>query len=159
MKALFLSFFIIISFSSLEQVNGLVQGNNGTKTEPLYGAKIKLLKAKKGVVTGEQGLFEIILPKDLPDTMVISARGYFSDTLVVNRQDRFLALNVVLFSELLLPEVIVEFKRKSFSISRLKVLHVEELTSGELKKAACCNLGESFETNASVDVNITDAVS
>jgi hypothetical protein len=58
-----------------------------------------------------------------------------------------------------LPEVIVEFRRKTFSISRLKVLHVEELTSGELRKAACCNLGESFETNASVDVNITDAVS
>ena len=54
---------------------------------------------------------------------------------------------------------VVEFKKKSYSISRLKVLHVEELTSSELKKAACCNLGESFETNASVDVNMTDAVS
>ena len=70
-----------------------------------------------------------------------------------------MALNVVLYSDQLLPEVIVEYKRKSYSISRLKVLHVEELTSSELKKAACCNLGESFETNASVDVNMTDAVS
>ncbi|MDC0297262.1 TonB-dependent receptor [Crocinitomicaceae bacterium] len=91
--------------------------------------------------------------------MVISARGYFSDTIIVDKKDRFLALNVVLYSEQLLPEVIVEYKRKSFSISRLKVLHVEELSSSELKKAACCNLGESFETNASVDVNMTDAVS
>ena len=28
-----------------------------------------------------------------------------------------------------------------------------------MRKAACCNLSESFETNASVDVNVTDAVS
>jgi outer membrane receptor protein involved in Fe transport len=38
-------------------------------------------------------------------------------------------------------------------------LHVAELSAIELRKAACCNLSESFETNASVDVNITDAVS
>lgn len=29
--------------------------------------------------------------------------------------------------------------------------------SGELKRAACCNLGESFQTNPSVDVNYSDA--
>ena len=159
MKILISSLFLIIVGFSWSQVNGLVQGNNGKKTEPLYGAKVKLLLAKKGVITGEEGLFEMVLPKDLPDTMVISARGYISDTVVLFKKDRFLALNIVLYSELLLPEVIVEYKRKSFSISRLKVLHVEELTSSELKKAACCNLGESFETNASVDVNMTDAVS
>ena len=155
-----ISLLFLLGFGTIwSQVNGLVQGNNGKKTEPLYGAKVKLLLAKKGVVTGEEGLFEMVLPKDLPDTMVISARGYISDTVVLFKKDRFLALNIVLYSELLLPEVIVEYKRKSFSISRLKVLHVEELTSNELKKAACCNLGESFETNASVDVNMTDAVS
>ena len=64
--------------------------------------------------------------------------------------------NIVLFSEQLLPEVIVGYRKNTSSISRLKVLHVEELTSSELRKAACCNLGESFETNASVDVNMTD---
>ena len=150
---------LFFSWGVFAQVNGLVQGNNGEKTEAIYGAKIKLLQAKRGVVTDEEGVFEMVLPKSLPDTLVISARGYFSDTIVVDKKDRFLALNVVLYSEKLLPEVIVEYKRKSFSISRLKVLHVEELTSSELKKAACCNLGESFETNASVDVNMTDAVS
>lgn len=159
MKLFIYSFFLLFTTFCFTQVNGLVQGNNGNKTEPLYGAKIKLLNTGKGVVTNELGVFEIILPKELPDTLVISARGYFSDTVIVDKKDRFSALNVILYSELLLPEVIIEFKRKTFSISRLKVLHVEELTSGELKKAACCNLGESFETNASVDVNMTDAVS
>ena len=33
------------------------------------------------------------------------------------------------------------------------------ITTGELQRAACCNLAESFETNASVDVSYSDAVS
>ena len=32
-----------------------------------------------------------------------------------------------------------------------------EILRGELFKAACCNLGESFVTNPSVDVNYSDA--
>lgn len=35
--------------------------------------------------------------------------------------------------------------------------NVTELLRGELFKAACCNLGESFVTNPSVDVNYSDA--
>ncbi len=33
----------------------------------------------------------------------------------------------------------------------------ELISASELKRAACCNLGESFTTNPSVDVNYTDA--
>jgi outer membrane receptor for ferrienterochelin and colicin len=32
------------------------------------------------------------------------------------------------------------------------------MTSKELLKAACCNLAESFETNPSIDVNFSDAL-
>lgn len=35
--------------------------------------------------------------------------------------------------------------------------NTELITSGELLRAACCNLGESFTTNPSVDVNYSDA--
>lgn len=31
------------------------------------------------------------------------------------------------------------------------------MSGTELKRAACCNLGESFSTNPSVDVNYSDA--
>lgn len=37
------------------------------------------------------------------------------------------------------------------------VTNSELITASELKRAACCNLGESFTTNPSVDVNYTDA--
>ena len=35
--------------------------------------------------------------------------------------------------------------------------NTELITASELKRAACCNLGESFTTNPSVDVNYSDA--
>lgn len=35
--------------------------------------------------------------------------------------------------------------------------NTDVISSGELKRAACCNLGESFTTNPSVDVNYSDA--
>ena len=35
--------------------------------------------------------------------------------------------------------------------------NTEVISSGELLRAACCNLGESFTTNPSVDVNYADA--
>jgi outer membrane receptor protein involved in Fe transport len=141
------------------QLKGLVQGVRADKKEVLYGAKVRLLGAGIGTITSEEGTFELVLPKQLPDTLVISAMGFTTDTLVVTKSDRFISLNIILYSDQLLPEVLVEYRRSGHSISRLKTLHVEELTSAELRKAACCNLAESFETNASVDVNITDAVS
>ncbi len=148
-----------MSFSGMAQLKGIVLGHKDSKTDPIYGAKLRLLNDGRGVISGEDGTFELVLPKELPDTLVISAFGYLSDTIVVTKEDRFISLSIILYSDQLLPEVIVEHRRDGHSISRMKTLHVEELTSNELRKAACCNLSESFETNASVDVNITDAVS
>lgn len=151
----------LLSLSAKAQVRGIVYGSKGEtdKKETLYGAKVRLLNAKGGAITGEEGKFELILPKDLPDTLIFSARGYFSDTVIVTKKDRYISFSITLYSDLLLPDVVVEYKKGTHSISRLKTLAVETISSGELRKAACCNLSESFETNASVDVNITDAVS
>lgn len=141
------------------QLRGLVQGKQEEKTNPVVGAKIRLLKAKTGVSTNSEGTFSLVLPKDLPDTAIVSAYGFYNDTLVLTKKDRFLSVNILLYSKTYLKEVVLKTRKKSNSILRMKTLHVEELTSTDLRKAACCNLSESFETNASVDVNITDAVS
>ena len=143
------------------QIKGIIYGSTGEKSQKktLYGAKVRLLQSKKGAISSEEGRFTLILPKDLPDTMVFAAFGYYPDTIIVTKADRFISLSITLYSDQLLPDVVVSYKKGSHSISRLKTLAVETLGSGELRKAACCNLSESFETNASVDVNITDAVS
>lgn len=146
-----------VSFGQLE---GVVLGENADgKKEPIYGAKIQLLQSGVRDISSENGEFEIILPKELPDTMVVSARGFYNDTIIVTKEDRFTGIAITLYSDVILPDVVVSYWKSSRNISRMKVLHVEELTDKELRKAACCNLSESFETNASVDVNITDAVS
>jgi len=41
--------------------------------------------------------------------------------------------------------------------SQFKVTNTEVIGKGELIRAACCNLGESFTTNPSVDVSYSDA--
>ena len=160
MKNSFISILCVFFFGALNaQVKGVVYGSDKKTKEALYGAKVRLLGSNKGAYTDEDGTFEIILPKELPDTMVFSAIGYYPDTVVVDKKDRFISFKVTLYSDQLLPEVVASARKGTHTISRLKTLHVEEIGSGELRKAACCNLSESFETNASVDVNITDAVS
>ena len=51
----------------------------------------------------------------------------------------------------------VEVKGTGSSRSRGRVENVDLIGQGQLVRAACCNLGESFTTNPSVDVSYTDA--
>ena len=80
----------------LGQLRGLVQGKQEEKTNPVVGAKIRLLKAKTGVSTNSEGTFSLVLPKDLPDTAIVSAYGFYNDTLVLTKKDRFLSVNILL---------------------------------------------------------------
>jgi outer membrane receptor for ferrienterochelin and colicin len=52
----------------------------------------------------------------------------------------------------------VEGKRKGLKKSLSGTANTTVVTSKELLKAACCNLAESFETNPSIDVNFSDAL-
>jgi len=64
------------------QMKGIVMGMTGVKREPIIGAKLKLLGSREGTQTGEDGKFELVLPKQLPDTLVISAVGFAPDTVM-----------------------------------------------------------------------------
>lgn len=57
-----------------------------------------------------------------------------------------------------LREIKVVSKNKSLQKSSKITANTTLLTSKELLKAACCNLAESFETNPSIDVNFSDAL-
>lgn len=54
-----------------------------------------------------------------------------------------------------LEEVVVRMPRGIRKMTG--ALNGDIISASELKRAACCNLGESFTTNPSVDVNYTDA--
>ena len=67
-------------------------------------------------------------------------------------------LSVPVFSQENLEEVKVVKKRKGIQKSFTVTGNTTLITSKELLKAACCNLAESFETNPSIDVNFSDAL-
>ena len=62
------------------------------------------------------------------------------------------------FSQEKLEEVKVETNKKGIKKSLSLTANTSVVTSKELLKAACCNLAESFETNPSIDVNFSDAL-
>lgn len=57
-----------------------------------------------------------------------------------------------------LQTVTVSSKRGKIQKSLVKVANTTVISSSELLKAACCNLAESFETNPTIDVNFSDAL-
>lgn len=64
----------------------------------------------------------------------------------------------VAFSQEKLSEVKVEGSKRGLQKSLKGTANTTIVTSKELLKAACCNLAESFETNPSIDVNFSDAL-
>ena len=62
------------------------------------------------------------------------------------------------YSQDTLKEIKVQNTRKSLQKSLKLTANTTLLSSKELLKAACCNLAESFETNPSIDVNFSDAL-
>lgn len=57
-----------------------------------------------------------------------------------------------------LKTVTVEASKKGLKKSIKGTANTTLVTSKELLKAACCNLAEAFETNPSIDVNFSDAL-
>ena len=60
-------------------------------------------------------------------------------------------------SDFQIEEVTVVQRKKGKVKSRTEAFDTEKINSEELCRAACCNLSEAFETNASVDVAYADA--
>ena len=60
-------------------------------------------------------------------------------------------------SDFQIEEVTVVQRKKGKVKSRVDAFDTEKINSEELCRAACCNLSEAFETNASVDVAYSDA--
>jgi outer membrane receptor for ferrienterochelin and colicins len=123
----------------------------------LPGANVFWLGTTSGVATDAQGEFELSITQKLPHKLIVSYIGYQADTLEITPgQTQF---EVVLESSQKLDEVVVARRRPGSHVSSIDPILTNVITESELQRAACCNLSEAFETNASVDVTFTDAVS
>ncbi len=122
--------------------------------EVLPGVNVYYLDDHRvGTITNDEGRYEIERRQDRQ--MVFSYVGYLSDTLRIT-DERTLDLSMV--SSILLDKIEIRYRKTSTTISKLDPLKTEVITEKELRKAACCNLSESFETNAGIDVSFTDAI-
>jgi len=144
---------------SHSQIEGVVYGRVDDKKIEIPAAEVFFKNGRQGKTTCNEGMFLFeYLPK-LPDTLIVRALGYYPDTIPIGKHEKQLYLEVVLYPDHIMEEVVISYKRDNSSILRLDPRNVETLNMGELRKAACCNLSESFETNATVDVNMTDGIS
>jgi len=124
---------------------------------PVVGANIYWAGTSHGTTSNTEGEFEIALHKTTGSfPLVISFVGFNADTIMVSTADK--SLNVLLNKNIELEEVVVKERVRGQYLSTLNPIQSTKVTVTELQKAACCNLSESFETNASVDVAYTDAV-
>ncbi len=120
---------------------------------PLVGANVYWAGTTIGVATDMDGRFELE-PVKSTNLLVTSFMGFHNDTTEVIAHTE---LTIVLVSDLLLDEVDIVERKMAVLRSRVSPLQVETLTGEALCMAACCNLSESFETSASVDVAYSDA--
>lgn len=120
----------------------------------LPGANIVWAGTTVGTSANTAGYFSIKKVKET-NRLVISFTGYTSDTISVGENDEYIEHGLRQGKEL--AEVVITDRAPGSFISRIDPMLTVNITGTELSKAACCNLSESFETNASVDVNYSDA--
>ncbi|HTX88733.1 MAG TPA: carboxypeptidase-like regulatory domain-containing protein, partial [Bacteroidales bacterium] len=157
----FLVILILMTGKSLysQTVSGNVfEKTEGNKKSPLPGVNVYWIGTTLGTVTDDKGNFTLS-GKDIDDRrLVISLLGYRKDTLEWTGDGSRLKIGLVPQEEQL-GEVEITQKKDNTLISKLNARQTQVINAGELQRAACCNLAESFETNASVDVSYSDAVS
>ena len=128
------------------------ENNNDT---PIEGANVYWENSDIGTITNQNGDFSIKLLQN--KKLVISYVGFITDTITVTNKlyiEHYLKESNSEF----LDEVTVTRKRRSSQRTYLMPQNIINVSEDELLKAACCNLSESFETNPSVDVNHSDAI-
>ncbi|MFT4778378.1 MAG: outer membrane receptor for ferrienterochelin and colicins [Flavobacteriales bacterium] len=131
------------------------RGVGHDEKDPLIGANVYWKGTQVGTMTDASGFYKIET-ENASDTLVFSFIGYTTGYVLWKGQEW---VEVILESGKLLKEAEVVVETNTTRMQMLNPLEFQTLDQRELTKAACCNLSESFETNASIDAAYTDAVS
>ncbi|HMU15489.1 MAG: TonB-dependent receptor [Bacteroidetes bacterium] len=139
-------------------LSGTVQGRDAFgKREPVPFAFVAAMGQAASTSADQLGHFKLEAPLSFPLRLVASAVGYANDTLFLEQPSTGITLTLPEVIELRATEVI---ERQAGTRMDLRATQGNErITAKELKRAACCDVSESFESNATVDVSYSDAVS
>ncbi len=146
LSSIILCFLAITSYS---QVRGVVKDGDGSV---LVGANVVWAGTNHGTTTDANGSFLLNRIKET-SSLVTSFVGFTNDTTFCQDIDY---VEITMRGEINLDDIVVKGQRPGRLQSK-GAANVETITTTELCRAACCNLGESFSTNPSVDVNYADA--
>ena len=153
---------LLIIFFSLKTFSQILSGsvyelNKNNEKVPITGANVFWIGTSVSAVSDINGKFHINKKGIIDFRLITWFIGYRYDTIAVNPEDFDVEIKMQQENKQL-KEVTVPGKMGDNYISKINSRKVQVLTTGELYKAACCNLAESFETNASVDVTYSDAI-
>jgi len=125
-------------------------------SSPLIGAKVMVLQTSQGGLTDQTGH---VMLDDLryPLSLELSYVGYKTDTVQLLEPTSSMTMYSLQRADDL-DAVIVEGRDMATDIDPLAAGQLELIGAKELLKAACCNLSESFENSATIDVSYNDAV-
>ena len=133
----------------------VVQENNRGDLTPIAGVNVRWLEnPTTQIQSNGEGVFDIKHQSGYKH-LVVSYSGMQPDTIKVKNLHEILVIRA---KDNILGEVVVSRRQRTAYVDKLNANRVETITARELFKAACCDLSESFETNASVDVVASDAV-
>lgn len=146
----------IMTSLSQEELKGTINSiDSQNKFTPLVGATIFWLGTNIGTTSGIDGKFTIPFSQK-SKKLFISFIGYQNDTLLINDETELTVNLIPIVHEFKKVEIVSE--KPSIEIDYLGIENKSTINQKELLKAACCNLSESFETNPSIDVSFTDAI-
>jgi len=143
--------------AAAQDIAGTVRGRkaDGSITVP-YG-NVYWVDTAISVTADGEGKFTIA-PIQWPGQLVASASGYSNDTLtIVEAPSEVVAFVLEPVVELGAARIVE--RTQGTLLDTRSTVNMERIGQKELKRAACCDLSESFETNATVDVSYVDAVS
>ncbi len=144
-------YLLLTAIVTQAQVHGIVKDKSGS---PITGCNLFWSETTQGTTTGSDGSFTLTKPTD-KQKLIASFVGYENDTILVKGNNE--RLNITLHEGVELNEVTVVSRKVGTAKLRGSAMNVDVISSTELLRAACCNLGESFTTNPSVDVAYSDA--
>jgi outer membrane receptor for ferrienterochelin and colicins len=139
-------------------VRATVESNGKQEFQALPFASLYWAGTTTGGASDENGIFDLHKPHSR-DTLylVVSYTGFSADTVTIPPGTSY--IEIMLSESVQLEEVVVRRRMGGSYISAVQPAKTEIITTHGLQSLACCNLSESFENSATVDVGFSDAVS
>ena len=150
--------FLLTSFVSFSQnyfEGSVVYIDNDGLQKPLTGVSVFWENTSIGTLTDSIGNFKI---KKLNNSKKLLFKFLGFDDKIIKVDKETYSEILLTESQNVLDEVVVNKKKKTIQKSYFKTQNITNVSSEELLKAACCNISESFDTNPSIDVNYSNAI-